>query len=70
MEPRVAALVAFGQQVIAAPAEGGDAQLSGLREYGYTDEQIGEVVALVAVQFLTGSFNLVAGIEAPVEAAG
>ena len=55
--------MAYGQQLIAAPGEVSDAQVAGLREVGYTDEQIAEVVALVALQFLTGAFNLVAGIE-------
>jgi hypothetical protein len=39
-----------------------------LRAYGYRDEQIAEVVALVALQQLSGAFNLVAGIEPTVEA--
>ena len=62
-EPKVAALVAYGQQLIAAPGEVSDEQVAGLRESGYSDEQIAEVVALVALQLLTGAFNLVAGIE-------
>ena len=62
-DPKTAALVAFGQQVIAAPAEVSDVQIAGLRSFGYSDEQIAEVVALVALQQLTGSFNLVAGID-------
>ena len=62
-DPKVAALVAFGQQVIAAPGDVTDAQIADLRDLGYSDEQIGEVVALVALQHLTGAFNLVAGIE-------
>jgi AhpD family alkylhydroperoxidase len=45
-DPKISALVAYGQQLIAAPGE-----------------QIAEVVALVALQMLTGAFNLVAGIE-------
>jgi uncharacterized peroxidase-related enzyme len=62
-EPRVAAMVAFGQQVIAAPAEVTDEQIDDLRGHGYSDEQIAEVVGLVALQQLTGAFNLVAGIH-------
>jgi AhpD family alkylhydroperoxidase len=62
-DPKVAALVAFGQQVLAAPAEVSDDQIRALRDFGYSDEQIGEVVALVSLQMLTGAFNLVAGIE-------
>ena len=67
-DPKVAALVAYGQQLVAAPAEVADEQLAGLREFGYTDEQIAEVVALVALQQLTGTFNLVAGIEPEIPA--
>jgi AhpD family alkylhydroperoxidase len=66
--PKVAAIVAFGQQVIAAPGEVDDAQVETLRGLGYTDEQIADVVGLVALQLMTGAFNLVAGIE-PVGAA-
>jgi AhpD family alkylhydroperoxidase len=62
-DPKVAAIVTFGQQVIAAPAEVADEQLDELRALGYTDEQIAEVVGLVSLQMLTGAFNLVAGIH-------
>ena len=67
-EPAVAAIVAFGQQVLAAPAEIGDEDVERLREHGYSDEQIAEVVGLVALNLLTGSFNLVAGLH-PAEVA-
>jgi uncharacterized peroxidase-related enzyme len=62
-DPRIAALVAFAQQVLAAPAEITDEQIDELRGLGYDDEQIAEVVGLVSLQFLTGAFNLVAGIH-------
>jgi uncharacterized peroxidase-related enzyme len=62
-DPKVAAMVAFSQQVIAAPGEVTDAQIDELRAHSYTDEQIAEVVGLVSLQLLTGSLNLVAGIE-------
>jgi uncharacterized peroxidase-related enzyme len=62
-DPRIAAMVAFGQQVIAAPAEVTDEQVDELRALGYSDEQIAEVVGLVSLQLLTGVFNLVAGIH-------
>ena len=35
-DPKVAAMVAYGQQLIAAPGEVSDAQVAGLREFGYT----------------------------------
>ena len=62
-DPKVAAIVAFGQQVIAAPGEVDDAQVDELRELGYSDEQLAEVVGFVSLQLLTGAFNLLAGLE-------
>ena len=56
-------MVAFGQAVIAASSEIADKQIDELRGFGYSDEQIVEVVGLVALQLLTGAFNLVAGIH-------
>jgi len=67
-DPAIAAIVAFAQQVLAAPAEIGDADLDRLRAHGYRDEQIVEVAGLVSLQLLTGAFNLIAGIHAPAEA--
>ena len=67
-EPAVAAIVAFAQQIIASPGEVTDEQVQDLREHGYSDEQIVEVVGLVSLQFLTGAFNLVAGIHLPTTA--
>jgi AhpD family alkylhydroperoxidase len=66
-DPKTAALVAFGQQIAAAPSEVSDAQVDGLRDLGWRDEQIADVVGLVALNVLTGSFNLVAGIHRPTE---
>jgi uncharacterized peroxidase-related enzyme len=62
-DSKIAAIVAFGQQVFAAPAEITDEQLDELRALGYRDEQIADVVGLVALNVLTGAFNLVAGIH-------
>ena len=63
IDPKVAAMVAFGQQVLAAPAEITDEQIQELRVLGYTDEQIAEVPGLVALNVLTGAFDLVAGVH-------
>ena len=67
-DPAIAAIVAFAQQVLAAPAEMGDADIERLRAHGYRDEQIAEVAGLVGLQLLTGGFNLIAGIHASSEA--
>jgi AhpD family alkylhydroperoxidase len=64
----IAAIIAFAQQVLAAPAEIGDADFERLRALGYREEQIAEVAGLVALQLLTGAFNLIAGIHASAEA--
>jgi len=63
-DPAIAAIVAFAQQVLAAPGEIGDEDFERLHGHGYRDEQIAEVVGLVSLQLLTGAFNLVAGIHA------
>jgi uncharacterized peroxidase-related enzyme len=64
-DPKVAAIVAFALQVVAAPSEIRDGDVNALRDHGYRDEQIADVVGLVALNVLTGAFNLVAGIEPP-----
>jgi AhpD family alkylhydroperoxidase len=67
-DPAIAAIVAFAQQVLAAPAEIGDADVEQLRAHGYRDEQIAEVAGLVGLQLLTGGFNLIADIHASADA--
>lgn len=65
-DAKTAAIVAFGQQIIAAPSEVADEDVQNLQALGWRDEQIADVVGLVALNLLTGGFNLVAGIHAPV----
>lgn len=67
-DPAIAAMVAFAQQIVAAPAEIGDADLDRLHAHGFRDEQIAEVAGLVSLQLLSGAFNLIAGIHASAEA--
>jgi uncharacterized peroxidase-related enzyme len=64
IDPKVAAMVAFGLEVLVSPAEITDERVAELRDLGYSDEQIAEVPGLVALNVLTGSFNLVAGLHA------
>ena len=63
-DPKVAAIVAFSTQVLAAPSEITDEDVERLKSLGWRDEQIADVVGLVALNLLTGAFNLVAGIHA------
>ena len=67
-DPKIAALVGFAQQIAAAPSEVSDVQVDELRALGWRDEQIADVVGLVALNILTGSFNLVAGIHSTTSA--
>lgn len=62
-DPAVAALVAFGLQVYTSPASISDDQIIELRQHGYSDREIADVVGIVALNLLTGAFNLVAGLE-------
>ena len=63
-DAKTAALVGFAQQVVAAPSEISDEDVENLQALGWRDEQIADVVGLVALNLLTGAFNLVAGIHA------
>ncbi|QFU89688.1 carboxymuconolactone decarboxylase family protein [Amycolatopsis sp. YIM 10] len=62
-DAREAALLAYAVRVLAEPASITDDDLAGLREHGWSDRVIIEVVGLVSLNLLTGSFNLVAGLE-------
>ena len=62
-DPAIAALVAFARQVHLSPATVDDDSLAVLRAHGWRDRDVLDVVGLVALNVLTGSFNLVAGIE-------
>lgn len=59
----IAALVAFAQQVHTHPATVTADDLEALRGLGYSDRDLLDVVGLVALNVLTGTFNLVAGLE-------
>lgn len=62
-EPAVAAIVDFGRRVHVEPGSITDADVDELRGLGYRDRDLLDVVGLVALNVLTGSFNLVAGLE-------
>ncbi len=62
-DPRVAPIVRFGQRVDQEPASITDADVDELRALGLRDRDVLDIVALVALNVLTGSFNLVAGLH-------
>ena len=59
----IAAMVAHGLRVYRRPASISDDHIETLRHYGYSDREIADVVGVVALNVLTGTFNLTAGIS-------
>ena len=47
---------------LAIPAGITDVQVQELRDHGYSDREIADVVGVVALNVLTGAFNLLAGL--------
>lgn len=66
---REAALIAFAVRILAEPASITDDDVAELRVHGWSDRVIAELVGLVALNLMTGAFNLVAGIEPAVDVA-
>lgn len=58
-----AALLGFALQVLVEPSAVTDQNITELRELGWSDRALADIVGLVALNQLTGSFNLVAGLE-------
>ena len=63
-DARQAALISFAVQVLVEPAALTDDDLAALRAHGWSERTQADVVGLVALNQLTGSFNLVAGLQA------
>ncbi|MCO1654634.1 carboxymuconolactone decarboxylase family protein [Pseudonocardia humida] len=62
-DAREAALITYAVRVLTEPASITDADVAELRGHGWSDRALADVVGLVALNQLTGSFNLVAGLE-------
>ncbi|NUW41289.1 carboxymuconolactone decarboxylase family protein [Nonomuraea rhodomycinica] len=62
-DPREAALIGVAVRVLAEPSSITDQDVAALREHGWSDRIIAELPGLVALNLLTGSFNLLAGLE-------
>ncbi|MGC7098222.1 carboxymuconolactone decarboxylase family protein [Amycolatopsis lurida] len=68
-DAREAALIAFALRVLAEPSSLGDDDIAELRAHGWSDRIIAEIPALIALNQLTGTFNLAIGLE-PAPASG
>ncbi|MEU8108237.1 hypothetical protein AB0C18_31450 [Nonomuraea muscovyensis] len=61
-DAREAALIAVAVRVLAEPSSITDQDVADLRAHGWSDRIIAEIPGLVALNLLTGSFNLLAGL--------
>jgi len=59
-DPKVAAILRFAQQVTEQRGAVPDADLEAARAAGWTDAELAEVVAVVALTFLTNAYNRLA----------
>jgi AhpD family alkylhydroperoxidase len=62
-DPAFAAVIEFGLQVYRHPDAISDEQIGALRAHGFVDREIADVVGVVSLNVLTGTFNLVAGLK-------
>lgn len=62
-DPAAAALIAYANQVHRDPFSVTTEQIDDLRRLGHSDRQLLDVVGLVALNHLTGAFNLVTGLH-------
>lgn len=61
-DPTIAAIIDLGLRVYREPSSITDEHINSLRGYGFSDREIADVVGIVALNVLTGAFNLVAGL--------
>ena len=69
-DAREAALLTYAVRLLTEPEAITGADVEELRGHGWTDRVLADVVGLVALNQLTGSFNLVAGLEPAAASAG
>jgi AhpD family alkylhydroperoxidase len=62
-DPRINAIVELAVRAHEAPSSIDSATVDAVRGHGFSDTQILDVVGLVSLNILTGTFNLVAGLE-------
>lgn len=62
-DPAIAPIIAFGRRAHQEPASITVTDIDALRALGLRDRDVLDIVALIALNVLTGTFNLVAGLE-------
>lgn len=62
-DPHIEALLQLSNEIAANNGDVSQADLQAARRHGVTDEEIGEVVANLALNILTNYFNLVAEVD-------
>jgi AhpD family alkylhydroperoxidase len=62
-DAREAALITYAMRVLTEASTLTDADVEELRGHGWNDRVLADIVGLVALNQLTGAFNLVAGLE-------
>lgn len=61
-DPSIAAIIDLALKIYREPTAITDEQIIGLRDYGFSDREIADVVGVVSLNILTGAFNIVAGL--------
>lgn len=67
-DDRETALIELAVRLLAEPSSITDDDVAGVRARGWSDRVLADVVGLVALNNLTGSFNLLAGLSAKADA--
>ncbi|MCA2222492.1 carboxymuconolactone decarboxylase family protein [Nonomuraea aurantiaca] len=62
-DAREAALIALAVRVLAEPSSITDEDVAEVRAHGWSDRIVAEIVGVVALNLLTGAFNLLVGLE-------
>jgi uncharacterized peroxidase-related enzyme len=62
-DPRMSALLKLSNEIAANAGDVDESTLKAAREAGVTDEEIGEVVANLALNILTNYFNVLANVD-------
>jgi uncharacterized peroxidase-related enzyme len=62
-EPKVAAALAFARKLVKSRGQVSDADVAVLREHGFTEGEVAEIIANVVLNIFTNYFNIAAGVE-------